>query len=98
MADISLFHFRGAITQQEAKDLGTRIGGWHNEIEANMAEDHKCVEVKEVESFVERCMKAVGTPEDHARSLAKVLVAGDSRGHFSHGLNRLGEFTCGYYS
>ena len=54
--------------------------------------DYKCVKMADIESFIVRCMKAVNTPEDHATSLAKVLLAGDSRGHFSHGLNRLGEF------
>ena len=52
---------------------------------------HKCVEVSEVGSFIERCMKSVGTPDQHCRALSQVLVAGDVRGHFSHGLNRLGE-------
>jgi LDH2 family malate/lactate/ureidoglycolate dehydrogenase len=33
---------------------------------------------------------AVGTKDDHAKSLASCLIAGDARGHFSHGLNRLG--------
>ena len=46
--------------------------------------------VDDVESFVERCMAAVGTPSEHCKALAQVLVAGDFRGHFSHGLNRLG--------
>ena len=55
-------------------------------------DQYKCVAVDDVESFVERCMAAVGTPSEHCRSLAQVLVAGDFRGHFSHGLNRLGEF------
>ncbi|XP_069018761.1 uncharacterized oxidoreductase YjmC-like isoform X1 [Embiotoca jacksoni] len=43
----------------------------------------------EVQSFIERCMTAVGTKPHHARSLAEVLVEGDHRGHYSHGLNRL---------
>lgn len=37
------------------------------------------------------CMTAVGTPEAHASALADVLVAADCRGHYSHGLNRLGK-------
>lgn len=45
--------------------------------------------VEEAESFIERCMRAVGTPKEHCRALSQVLVAGDARGHFSHGLNRL---------
>ena len=48
------------------------------------------MEVSEVESFVERCMTAVGTPAQQAKALAEVLVSADKRGHFSHGLNRLG--------
>lgn len=36
-------------------------------------------------------MVAVGTKPHHARSLAEVLVEGDHRGHYSHGLNRMGE-------
>lgn len=44
----------------------------------------------EVQGFIERCMVAVGTKPHHARSLAEVLVEGDHRGHYSHGLNRMG--------
>ncbi|KAL5487347.1 hypothetical protein EMCRGX_G019936 [Ephydatia muelleri] len=47
------------------------------------------VAVKEVHAFIVRCMEAVGTPADHATALAKGLIAADSRGHYSHGLNRL---------
>lgn len=35
-------------------------------------------------------MVAVDTKPHHARSLAEVLVEGDHRGHYSHGLNRMG--------
>ncbi|KAG7153334.1 L-sulfolactate dehydrogenase-like, partial [Homarus americanus] len=35
------------------------------------------------------CMLAVGTPKPQATALADVLVAADTRGHYSHGLNRL---------
>lgn len=44
----------------------------------------------DMEDFMERCMLAVGTRKDHARSLASCLITADYRGHFSHGLNRLG--------
>uniref|UniRef100_UPI0037E730D6 uncharacterized oxidoreductase YjmC-like n=1 Tax=Semicossyphus pulcher TaxID=241346 RepID=UPI0037E730D6 len=44
---------------------------------------------EEVQAFIERCMTAVGTKQHHARSLAEVLVEGDHRGHYSHGLNRM---------
>lgn len=47
------------------------------------------VALPEVESFVLRCMTAIGTKHSHAKALAKVLAAADYRGHFSHGLNRL---------
>lgn len=50
----------------------------------------KLVSVAEVSAFIIRCMTSVGTPEEHAASLADILVTADYRGHFSHGLNRLG--------
>jgi LDH2 family malate/lactate/ureidoglycolate dehydrogenase len=53
--------------------------------------DYYLVEKNEMENFMERCMLAVGTKPDHAKSLASCLIAGDYRGHFSHGLNRLGK-------
>ena len=56
-----------------------------------LLDEHKCVAVEEAESFIEQCMRAVGTSKEHCRALSQVLVAGDARGHFSHGLNRLGE-------
>jgi LDH2 family malate/lactate/ureidoglycolate dehydrogenase len=44
----------------------------------------------EIQSFIKRAMIAVGTNETHAEVLADNLVTADYRGHFSHGLNRLG--------
>ena len=56
---------------------------------------YKCVAVQEVQSFVERCMKAVGTDPQHCTALSQVLTEADVRGHVTHGLNRLGEsFVC----
>lgn len=52
----------------------------------------KLVSIPEVSAFIKRCMLAVGTPEAGASLLADVLVTADYRGHFSHGLNRLGWF------
>lgn len=49
----------------------------------------KVVAVKEVFAFVKRCMTAAGAPEQHASAMADILVAADSRGIYSHGLNRL---------
>lgn len=45
---------------------------------------------EEVKRFVSECMVKVGTPKANADQLADVLVAADTRGHYSHGLNRLG--------
>ena len=53
--------------------------------------DFELVKVQEVSAFVQRCMCRIGTNPDHAKQLAELLVAADSRGHFSHGLNRLGK-------
>ena len=50
----------------------------------------KLVDVKEASQFICRCMEATGAPPAHAASLADVLIAGDKRGHYSHGMNRLG--------
>lgn len=51
--------------------------------------DGTLVAKDEMKSFIVRCMEKVGTDRVHAQTLADVLVAGDYRGHFSHGLNRL---------
>ena len=50
------------------------------------------IEKDEMQNFMERCMLAVGAKSEHAKSLASCLIAGDYRGHFSHGLNRLANF------
>ena len=42
--------------------------------------------------FMTQCMIKVGTKPSHAKLLATVLIAGDKRGHYSHGLNRLGGY------
>ena len=52
---------------------------------------HKLVAVCEVTSFVQRCMEAAGAPAPHAATVAEVLIAADVRGHYSHGVNRLGK-------
>ena len=54
-------------------------------------QDGVLVAIPEIKHFVNRCMTKVGTNSKHANELAEVLVAADHRGHFSHGLNRLGE-------
>lgn len=45
----------------------------------------------EVRRFIIDCMVKVGTPTENASQLASVLAEADQRGHYSHGLNRLGE-------
>ena len=49
------------------------------------------IPISRAKSLVQNCLKAVGAKESHAEDLADVLVAGDHRGHYSHGLNRLGK-------
>ena len=41
--------------------------------------------------FIVDCMRSVDTPVEHAEQLADLLIAADYRGHYSHGLNRLGK-------
>lgn len=53
------------------------------------------VAAEELFNFVVRCAERAGAKKPHAESLAELLVAADTRGHFSHGLNRLGK--CFYF-
>ena len=54
-----------------------------------------CVPLDAAKDFIKSCITAAGASESHADDLAEVLVAADNRGHFSHGLNRLGiAFIC----
>ncbi|CAI5441795.1 unnamed protein product [Caenorhabditis angaria] len=54
------------------------------------APGEKIVPVEEMRRFMIESMTTVGTTESHATQLANVLLEGDIRGHYSHGLNRLG--------
>lgn len=58
---------------------------------AERSGDYKLVDVDEVTQFAQRCLVAAGALQPHAATLASVLVYADVRGHFSHGLNRLGK-------
>lgn len=49
------------------------------------------VQPAQVDAFVRRCILAAGGAVDQAHALAEVLTLADMRGHYSHGLNRLGE-------
>lgn len=51
---------------------------------------HYLVTKSEMEEFMFKCMIKSGAKIEHARSLASCLILADYRGHFSHGLNRLG--------
>jgi hypothetical protein len=51
------------------------------------------VAIPEVRDFIMRCMQAVKTKRNHAQALADNLTMADYRGHFSHGLNRLGNYS-----
>lgn len=48
--------------------------------------------MEEVRRFVEDCLLAVGAPLEAAKAQAALLVHADTVGHYSHGINRLGEF------
>lgn len=52
---------------------------------------YRLVDVGAVSNFVQRCLLASGALQSHAASLASVLVHADVRGHYSHGINRLGK-------
>ena len=47
--------------------------------------------IEETRTFICRCIEAAGGTPSHASCLADVLMAADKRGHYSHGLNRLGK-------
>lgn len=56
-------------------------------IQATMS---KIVPVNEAKLFIKNVMTKLGVTSLHAEALADCLVTGDYRGHYSHGLNRLG--------
>lgn len=64
-----------------------------------MSGDKEAVVLKdELHSFVVRSMEAVGLKPDRGSVLADLLVSADYRGHYSHGLNRLGNKLFSTYS
>ncbi|PVD29460.1 hypothetical protein C0Q70_08711 [Pomacea canaliculata] len=48
------------------------------------------VTCQELQAFCVRCLQKVGAVTDHAQAMAELIVAADYRGHYSHGLNRIG--------
>uniref|UniRef100_A0A0K0F4C4 Malate dehydrogenase n=1 Tax=Strongyloides venezuelensis TaxID=75913 RepID=A0A0K0F4C4_STRVS len=55
----------------------------------NDFKDYQVSPIEDVKRYIIDCMKVVGTDSDHGKKLADVLVKGDNRGHYSHGINRL---------
>jgi len=56
------------------------------------------IPLPEVKRFIIDAMTKVGTPQANASQLADVLAAADYRGHYSHGLNRLGKILAHHHS
>lgn len=48
------------------------------------------VPVSQVKRFVEQCSATVGIKHSHAQKIADCMIEADLRGHYSHGLNRIG--------
>lgn len=64
-----------------------------------MSETNETVVPKEeLHSFVVRSMEAVGLKPEKGSVLADLLVSADYRGHYSHGLNRLGNLSILIYN
>ena len=55
-------------------------------------ESKRLVHKSEVERFIVDCLVKVGTEESKAKSQAAILSEADYRGHYSHGLSRLGMY------
>jgi len=55
------------------------------------------IPVAEVKRFTVDCLETASVPLGHAEMLADVLVAADYRGHYSHGMNRLGMYVNKYF-
>ena len=50
-----------------------------------------CIPIHVAKRFIKECIRSAGASASHATDMADVLVTADHRGHFSHGLNRLGK-------
>ncbi|CAG9864223.1 unnamed protein product [Phyllotreta striolata] len=48
--------------------------------------------MKESRRFMVDCLKALGTKQEYAETVAENLLEADYRGHYSHGMNRLGRY------
>jgi len=47
------------------------------------------IAVPDLRRFIVDSMGGIGVLDNHAQKVANILIAADSRGHYSHGLNRL---------
>lgn len=56
----------------------------------DLISDTPVIAIDEVKRFMSDCALAVGVPQSHAKALADLLAEADYRGHYSHGMNRLG--------
>jgi len=69
-------------------------GGDIDLVSAQVAEAGENVAVGEEEllQWAVTCLEVAGAATNHAESQAKLLLAADRRGHYSHGFNRLGVY------
>ena len=51
----------------------------------------KLVYIADITRFIVDAFRKAGTQDNHALRMARTLVTADLKGHFSHGLNRLGK-------
>lgn len=56
------------------------------------AESQIIVPLESLKDFFIRCIQKVGVKSHHAEVMAELLVEADHRGHYSHGLNRIGKW------
>lgn len=54
--------------------------------------EENLVSVTEAKRFVRDCFLASKVRAENAQAMADLLIEADYRGHFSHGMNRLGKF------
>ena len=58
----------------------------------------RVVPLLEVNKFIMSALRSSGGQATQAKDLADLLIAADTRGHYSHGLNRLGLYNASYAS
>ena len=75
--------------------LNRTFRGVHVRTFSGLSQSELFISPEESSRFMVDCMKAVETPENHAKRLAENLLAADVRGHFSHGLSRLSHYIKG---